>query len=285
MAQECCLVCDGKLSKGHQSWHFICKNCGYEHADLTATINQKAAHQLIDEQARETGLRTLRIDNFKDLVNRIRLLKPVGGRLLDVGCAHGWFLEAAKNDFEVSGIEPDENLVDVIVKNNVPVRKGYFPEALQENEQFDVITFNDVMEHIPDIKTILESCKQSLNKEGLLVLNLPSSNGIFYKLSKWFCRLGFPSFFERLWQKGLPSPHLHYFNSDNLKTLLERNGFEIKESGSMPTIRFAGLYSRISYTGNLGLLARLGVYIGVLIFLPVLNIVPRDAIYIVSTRK
>ena len=282
---EICPVCQSELSVGYRSWHFLCKSCGYEKTNLQPTINLHSAHQLIDEGARETGLMELRVSNFKKLLTRIKSLRSNEGRLLDVGCAHGWFLETARNDFEVFGLEPDKNVFDATSRRGLPIRMGYFPDVLDENERFDIVVFNDVIEHIPDIKQVLASCHQRLNKDGLLVLNLPSSNGIFYVLSKIFCRYGFPSFFERLWQKDLPSPHLHYFNLPNLIRLLQKNGFDVKIKGDLSTIRLAGLWTRISYAGKINVVARISVYIGVVLLLPILKLLPSDIIYVISMRK
>ncbi len=285
MSNEICPICKSGLSVGYRAWHSMCRRCGYEKANLLPAINLHTSHQLIDEDARETGLRELRMSNFKKLVANIKELSPNEGHLLDVGCAHGWFLEAARNDFKVLGLEPDEKIFDATSRRGIPVRKGYFPEALDEYERFDVIVFNDVIEHIPDIEGVLASCWQRLNKDGLLVLNLPSSNGVFYRLSKIFCRFGFPDFFERLWQKDLPSPHLHYFNLPNIVAMLKNNGFDVKKKGTLSTIDLAGLYTRVSYTGNLSAVARICVYMCVTLFLPILKILPSDIVYVVSKRK
>ena len=285
MSKNFCPVCRIELSVEFYSWHLLCKRCGYEKANLQTTINLVSAHNLIDEDARETGLRELRIGNFKKLMSIIKSIRPNGGRLLDVGCAYGWFLEVAKKDFDVFGLEPDKNIFEIISRRGLPVRMGYFPGALNKSEKFDVIVFNDVIEHIPNIELILAFCHQRLNQNGLLVINVPNSRGIFYKISKLFCQLGFSGFFERLWQKDLPSPHLHYFNLFNLVSLLKNNGFDMKTSGSLSTIRINGLYKRISYAGNLSSVLNIIIYIGVMLFFPILTIMPKDIIYVVSMRK
>lgn len=285
MANEDCPVCQTKLSPGLQAWHRLCKNCGYEQAHLQATINSQSAHQLIDETAREAGLRELRAGNFKELLEKIQSLTPGGRRLLDVGCAHGWFLDIAKNQFDVVGLEPDQAIFDATSRRGLPVRMGYFPDALREGEKFDVIVFNDVIEHIPNIRSILASCHQHLDDGGLLVLNLPNSAGLFYRLSKILCRFGSAGFFERLWQKDLPSPHLHYFNPSNLVSLLTQCGFDETASGSLPALRLAGLYERISYTGNLGRMGCALVFLGAALMLPLLNILPSDIIYVIAAKK
>lgn len=267
-------------------WHSKCSACAYECAELKPAINEKPAHDQIDEEFRENGLRSLRISNFNKLLDSIEVNGRGPGKLLDVGCAHGWFLElASKRGFQVLGIEPDLNVYNKTSLRGLPVRQGFFPEVLSANERFDVITFNDVFEHIPDIKSALIGCHAHLNTGGLLVLNLPSSTGLFYKLARLLSRVGLHAFFERLWQKDLPSPHLHYFNKKNLTKLLQENGFEVIKSDHLPTLCLKGLFTRISYTGNHSLPVRLLIYIATSLSLPILHVMPSDIIFLISKKK
>ena len=274
------------MNNGLQAWHWECPKCGYENAELEPAINQTIAHEQIDEQSREKGLRSLRIDNFNKLLQAIVKNGQNSGTILDVGCAHGWFLEAAKNNgFEVLGIEPDLNVYKATSERGLPVRQGFFPGALSANEKFDVIVFNDVFEHIPDVEAVLAGCRAHLNAGGMLVLNLPSSQGVFYKLARLLSRLGFNGFFERLWQKGLPSPHLHYFNSKNLHRLLQDNDFEVVAAGRLSTLRLKGLFTRVSYTGDHSLPVRLLICLAVALAFPILLLMPSDIIYSLSNKK
>ena len=283
---EICPVCHSRLTVGVLTWHFVCKQCRYECSNLEPTINTHSSHELIDEAAREAGLRDTRLSNYKKFLRSIKLLKPDGGRLLDVGCAHGWFLESAQNDFNVVGLEPEKRAFDATTRRGLSVRFGYFPAALDDEEKFDVIVFNDVIEHIPDMAKTLRSCHRFLaTTGGLLVLNLPSSDGIFYKLSKLLCHFGFCGFFERLWQKDLPSPHLHYFNVDNLSYLLIDGNFEVKAKSQLSTVNLSGLYKRISYAGNLSTFAYKLVYVGVALGLPIIKFLPSDIICIIAEKE
>lgn len=280
-----CPVCSNNMVGGRQSWHFVCKICGYENAEFGPSINVNSAHELVDEKARETGLHQLRVSNFKVLLSVITQLKPGGGRLLDVGCAHGWFIEVAKTHFSTLGIEPDILVSDIAQKRGLPIRYGYFPGALKSGELFDVIIFNDVIEHIPDIKSTLECCAEHLKDDGLLVLNLPSSDGFFYRVSRMLADIGFRAPFERMWQKSLPSPHVHYFNKKNLVCLLQQQRFRCIAEGQLPTVRLGGLFSRISYTGDYGHVLKIVLYLGAALVLPILRVMPSDIIYIVSKKE
>lgn len=286
MPEKYCPICRSRMSAGLAGWHQECPRCLYESADLKPAINEHVARKNIDENSRENGLWSLRVANFASLLRAIKESGRDSGKLLDVGCAHGWFLDAAKeNGFDVLGIEPDIQVSNATSQRGLPVRQGFFPEILSSNEQFDIIIFNDVFEHIPDLSRLLAGCRNHLQPDGLLVLNLPSNEGGIYRVSRLLTKIGFNSFFERLWQKGLPSPHLHYFNLINLNELLRNNGFQSIASGRLPALRLRGLFTRISYTGNHSLFIRLLVYFVVVLAMPFLYVMPGDIIYTIAKNN
>ena len=283
MPTDNCLVCTTPLRAGLQEWHWDCTHCGYEKANLQPTINAPGSQAAIDEAARARALASLRLENFKELLTEIDACQPPGPKLLDVGCAHGWFLDLASKTFDVLGVEPDQRVGLEAAKPGRPIRLGYFPDALQPAEKFDVIMFNDVLEHIPDLERVLTKCHLRLTEQGLLVLNLPSSHGVFYRLARLLNGLGLPGPFARMWQVGLPSRHVHYFNIENLATLLKRKGFLIKKTGRLASMHLKGLYTRLAFTNDgQSLLKKLALYLGILCALPVLRLLPGDIMYVVA---
>lgn len=281
-AGAACPVCGRALVAGRRPWHLVCRGCGYEGSALVPRINAESHRRALDEVAREHSLRDLRMRNFTEILARIRALKPAGGTLLEVGCAHGWFLELARGPFDVSGIEPDAIVGREAAARGLPVRIGYFPDVLGATERFDVIVFNDVIEHIPAIGEVLDQCRSRLDPGGLLVLNLPSSNGIFYRIATLLCRIGLPGAFDRLWQAGLPSPHVHYFDRANLAALLRSRGFEPRAEGTLATLRLAGLYDRIAYASTHGVVVCAALYAAIAAALPFLGVMPRDIMYTIA---
>lgn len=280
-----CIVCGSAKHQGLASWHAVCGSCQYESANLQPAINDDATRHVIDEQAREKSLKALRLENFKEIVaSASRLARPGATTLLDVGSAHGWFLEAARADFTVLGIEPDETVREPAQHRGLPVRAGYFPDALLPGETFDVIVFNDVIEHIPDIGAAIAACHSRLNEDGILILNLPSSAGFFYRLSKWFARLGWVGPFERLWQKGMPSPHVHYFRHHNITELVSKAGFARVSSSELPSLRADGLLDRLRFAGNVGRFTSFAQYLVLLCVIPVLRVFPSDIIVCVFRK-
>jgi len=274
-----CAVCKSAMRAEVTSWHGACRSCGYENATFAPTINDSSAHEAVDESRREDGLRLLRTENFKVVLSHIeaagRFQKPA--RLLDVGCAHGWFLKEASARFSVLGLEPDEYIAQQTIQDGLPVRTGYFPDVLHEDETFDVIVFNDVFEHLPDVHAAMRACHAHLAPSGLLVLNLPSSRGFFYRLAKLMARFSMKGPFERMWQKDLPSPHLHYFGPDNLAKLAAQFGFQLNREFHLDTIKLDGLWPRLRFVKGTPVLLSAIQYLFIAALIPVLSVLPKDA--------
>lgn len=274
---EKCIVCDSGMMAGLAPWHFMCASCGYEGTTLASRINDQAAHGAISEADREAGLKSMRRENFRLILQAIaRFVQPDGKTLLDVGSAHGWFLQEAAALFAASGIEPDEAIAAQARQGGHAVRAGFFPSALAADEKFDVIVFNDVIEHIPAIAEAMDACVAHLRQDGLLVLNLPSSTGFFYRLSKILARLGWPTPFERLWQKDLPSPHVHYFSLDNLVRLARDRRFDLLTTFELPSVRARGLLQRMRWAGNLHGVRLWLQYLCILAALPAIRLFRSD---------
>jgi SAM-dependent methyltransferase len=271
---------------GLRPWHLACPACGHESAALAPTINDARSHARVDERDREVALEALRRDNFAEIVAAIRTCaRPGARRLLDVGCAHGWFLEQAGRHFDVLGLEPDDAVGTAAAARGLPVRSGWFPDALRDDERFDAIVFNDVIEHIPDIGAALDACRVRLEPGGLLVLNLPSRSGVFYRLASLFVRIGWSGPFDRMWQKGLPSPHVHYFDAAGLSRLLERHGFEQVRAFTLPSLRASGLMERLRFTGDASRLALYLQYAVLRVTIPLLGLLPSDIMVGVFRRR
>ncbi|MCW3028964.1 MAG: methyltransferase [Solirubrobacterales bacterium] len=190
------------------------------------------------------GYELLRRENARVVLDRIANLRPVSGaRVLDVGSAYGWFLEEAERAGASSvGIEPDER---VAARSYGEVRIGRFPDALVADECFDVIAFNDVLEHIPDVRGALEACRASLRPGGLLSVNIPTADGLAFRAAEVLARFGVRGPYERLWQRGLASPHLHYFSTAALVNLLGSCGIRVRRVDQLSAIGRDGLWQRL----------------------------------------
>jgi SAM-dependent methyltransferase len=246
-----CVVCGTPLRVAIVEWAARCPECGTWASCLEPDINARNAHVTtgteVDTEARIAGLERLRRENFRQVLDRIAALTSLrGARLLDIGSAHGWFLEeASARGAQATGVEPEEDVAAGPLSRGLQVRRGFFPDVLDEEETFDVITFNDVLEHIPNAGTTLTACAQALRPGGVLSINIPNADGLGYRVSSAAARLGVRGPFERFWQHGLPSPHCHYFTRSGLTRLVEDNGFAVDEVEALSAISRDGLWDRV----------------------------------------
>jgi 2-polyprenyl-3-methyl-5-hydroxy-6-metoxy-1,4-benzoquinol methylase len=192
------------------------------------------------------SLAEVREKNFRFICKIIKEKLPEAKTVLDVGSSIGHFLKVANEEgLSITGLEPAVHLANETRAQGYEVINDFFPHA-KDLEKYDIIIFNDSLEHILDMQETLQGIKDHLKNSGLVIINLPSSDGIIFKISFLLYKLGIKAYFDRLWQKGFASPHLHYFNKKNLKQLFENNGFAMRYSALLPFYTLKGLWKRIS---------------------------------------
>jgi SAM-dependent methyltransferase len=275
---QLCPVCDGELVNRRHDWLFQCTTCGTFKSSFTPQIPQNTGITGLDECRRAHGLGAIRSRNNRIILDRIsQVIEADCRRLLDVGAGLGFLLkDAAECGFDAIGIEPDANAVALARKGGVQIRQGYFPNCLLPNEFFDVIILNDVLEHIPDILGTVTACRYHLAQGGLLVINCPNRHGTFYRIAQVLDRAGILGPFNRMWQRGLVSPHLWYFDPEALQALGERCGLRFCAQLDLLPITLRGISDRISYVKGQSRLVSATVLIGTLMLMPFLYILPRD---------
>ncbi len=265
-----CPLC-GAASTPCAPYAWRCTGCGVAFSSLEPHIEGGAALTL-DEQKRAAGLRAVRDKGHAIVLDAVAAQRPLAGlRALDVGSGHGWFLEAAAaRGIEARGIEPDRDVAATTLSRGLDVRVGFFPDDLPAGERFDLITFNDVLEHLPDLPAVLEAVRERLLPTGLLAIGIPTAEGLGYRTAMALARLGVASPRDRLWQRDLPSPHLWYFTERSLVRLIAAHGFELLASGRLPSVERDGLRERIDFASGPALVQRLS-FVGVSLAAPLLN--------------
>lgn len=121
----------------------------------------------------------VRID-YPHLARRemLAFLPRTCGRVLDVGCNTGAFGEALKQarpGVEVWGVEPDRGAAERAERHLDRVHQGFFGDGLPlPAAHFDVIVFNDVLEHMPDPWAALNHAAPLLAPGGVVLASLPN---------------------------------------------------------------------------------------------------------------
>jgi 2-polyprenyl-3-methyl-5-hydroxy-6-metoxy-1,4-benzoquinol methylase len=103
------------------------------------------------------------------------------GRLLDVGCATGVFLEHARHAYEVEGVELNAATADMARARGLRVTTGRLAD-LPGEACFDVVTLLQVIEHIVDPAALLREVARLLAPGGVVYLNTPNVDSASFRL-------------------------------------------------------------------------------------------------------
>lgn len=139
------------------------------------------------------------------------------GNLLDVGCATGEFLEAAKKrGWSAHGIEISEYGSSICKQKGLNVNRGILDEAALPENHFDVVTMWDVLEHAPDPYKELLIVNHLVKEKGLICLSVPN----FRSLRAMIERKNWWAFFSS-------REHLYFFTPKTITALLKKTGFSV----------------------------------------------------------
>ncbi|MEA2177753.1 MAG: hypothetical protein QOG77_1050 [Solirubrobacteraceae bacterium] len=110
---------------------------------------------------------------------RVRWLRgagPPAGRLLEVGCASGWFLAQARAvGYEVVGIEPASDMAEAARRRSGSVvHAAMLEDADLPPASFDVAAAFHVLEHLAEPRALLAGLRAALRPGGTLLLELPN---------------------------------------------------------------------------------------------------------------
>jgi 2-polyprenyl-3-methyl-5-hydroxy-6-metoxy-1,4-benzoquinol methylase len=245
---EACPVCNGRdLAHLWQVNSYTigkCSGCSLVFVQERITAEDLQAHYAIQ------GDSAYDPDNVECLnfyYTRLRQLierrYPNPGKLLDVGCSGGWFLDVMRG-WDCHGNEIVESDAEIARRRyGDAIVSGSFEDYPLREDYFDVITLQDVFDHIPEPVPALQKCHRMLKPGGLIVIKVHNISCLYAKLSG-------KSFYAII-----PPSHLFYYNKHTLTRVLSSAGFETVEArfiGHLLKVRT--VFSRLS-RGNADSLA------------------------------
>ena len=195
---------------------FFCKGCGVifvyplpSQEELTSLYGKMEDKAYLEEE-------TMRREMAGRGLSFIEKYAPRKGRLLDVGCFAGFFLDVARHrGWEGVGIEPSAWGRKVAEERfSLPVLGATLEEASFPASSFDAVVLVDTLEHLRDPRSTLEETRRILKPGGILYVSTPDVGSLTARLLR-----------NRWW--GFRPEHLVYFSKKSLNTLLKETGFSI----------------------------------------------------------
>jgi len=224
-----------------------CQQCGLYYVDLSLSreflrehpeaqtevaVSYKAlvARRMCEDPELDVLEDSIRKVYFGDRLRFLQKFCDQGGRVLDVGCGRGVFLELARDaGFEPFGVELGAADAEAARRRvGTDVVATDFEQIDTANRDFDVITLFHVIEHFRSPSRAMAKVRSLLKPGGLVIIETPRIDTV------WFRLLG------RRWREFMFG-HLFFFSRGTLTDLLKKHGFTVIESctpSKVATVRF-----------------------------------------------
>jgi 2-polyprenyl-3-methyl-5-hydroxy-6-metoxy-1,4-benzoquinol methylase len=180
---------------------------------MAAYANEEYSTGLYKDYARASGLKHC---TFERRIQLIHGLGISGGRLLDVGCACGFFLETAlAHGFDATGVEFSSEAI-ALARSDIRTRivQGDVNAlALKDAKEFDVIVAFDIIEHTRDPLKFLQELRDLLRPGGWIVLSTPDTGHFLRHIM------------GSRWPMLQPLQHTFLFSRQAMQSVLRRSGY------------------------------------------------------------
>ena len=166
---------------------YQCDHCGFVFLFPTmSSVEEKLFYEknyrFIYENQTAEDLWKESLPEAKKRVTRFSDLYTKNTRLLEIGCASGFFLSEVKDHVKtVTGVELTKEYVNYAQKKGFNVK-----ESLDDidDETFDLIFMFHVLEHINDPINFLKNVRKKLSHNGKLIIEVPNVEDILVSVYK-----------------------------------------------------------------------------------------------------
>lgn len=147
----------------------------------------------------------------------VRVDHAPGRRLLDVGCATGGFLHAAKQDgWDGVGLELSTEAVQIARKEfGLNVIEGDVDSQELQQGSYDLVTCWHVIEHLVDPFAALCRIRELVTPQGFLFIELPNWNSLGRRIK------------QARWSQLKPPEHINFFTPASLSKAVRKAGFKV----------------------------------------------------------
>lgn len=212
-----CLLCNSKNIfplQGFEEAHLCkCKSCGLVFSQKIPTTEE--LEEYYDGYGRDDYLSPITIKRYNELLDGFEKFRKTG-KILDVGCGIGYFLEEAKKrGWKVHGTEYTDEAIRICEEKGIKVSKGKLNPNNYQEEMFDVITSFEVIEHINNPVEEIENFNKILRKDGAVYVTTPNFNSLLrYRLKSKYNIICYPE-------------HLTYYTPTTIKKTFMNSGFSV----------------------------------------------------------
>lgn len=211
-----------------------CRSCSLKYTNPRPAENEIGRYYQSDRYISHSGSQKANLGltyKLYDIVRnytirwKLKVLKQYhqGGRLLDLGCGLGYFLNGVKKDgiFNADGADVSDEAIQFVKETfGYPVMQESELKNVA-NDSYELITQWHVLEHVHRLQERMQELKRILAPNGTMFLAVPNSAS--FDAGKY----------EKYWDGYDVPRHLYHFTPKSFIHLMEANGFKVVEQRPM----------------------------------------------------
>jgi 2-polyprenyl-3-methyl-5-hydroxy-6-metoxy-1,4-benzoquinol methylase len=243
-----CKFCDGSISPLSSFWDdrygypgrfaaWRCSNCGHICIDANMTPDQLTAlySNYYPRSAFDVEDWTPPRDVSQPLAwwrglhaSAYRWVPP-NVRVLDIGCGFGESLGYHRNrGCDAFGVDADINILRVAARHGLQVKVGLFDANLWQASSFDVVTLDQVIEHVTEPVELLRGIWTVMKPGAILIVATPNVSG-------WGARI-----FGRRWIHWHVPYHQQFFTRVSISRAASAAGFSVESTKTITNSAWLG---------------------------------------------
>lgn len=255
---------------------FKCSSCGLIYPDPLPVPLKKKQQEIYGnrEEYFSGDLSGYKKSVYSRTLKNLSKFLKIKGRLLDIGCGEGDFLEMAKDEgWDCRGIDISEEFARHAISRGLDVTAGNFEEMALPKDHFDVVVMYASLEHVIDPRRYLTEAGRVMKKNSVIYIKVPNEGSPLFYIGDSYNRL--MSRRETTHLSVFHSPfHLYGFNKKSLRGVLDSLGFKILKlnvfnDGPSPLARHSTAMERVEsagYSALFGLCGLLGQGISIEVY-------------------
>jgi SAM-dependent methyltransferase len=208
--------------------HNRCTECGMTYVAPVLREERLHSHYLGEDSYTRVLMNEVQMEmdrrKFNYGLDLIESFVPGKGRLLDVGCGPGVFLEVARDrGWQVEGLEFNAWCVERVRRLGIPVFDSPLEKADLSPGAYQCITLWTVLEHIVEPRAFLESIRRLVSPDGVILVLVPNVDSLAIRV---------------LHEKAVTfsgDSHVNHFGPATLARLLELSGFGVVDCETILT--------------------------------------------------
>jgi len=237
-----CIICNLNCHKTADKEIFYCKDCKhFRYSPKFLNQNSSFNHEALSD-----SLLKIRKKNAYLIYKKFQNITNVNKKYVEVGAGKGYLISQFLSDaISCTAIDMDDTFEKELTEKGIEF-VHLLDDEIKDLSMYECFLSSHFLEHIQNPHQFLKLLKRS-NVE-YLVIEVPTNDGLIFKLSKILNSIGLTTSWDRMFQKESNSPHFQYFSNKSMNVLFQNNDYLIVDRLKLPLVEKVPNFKRIRAT-------------------------------------